>query len=105
MDEINLDVLTDAIVKYESGAYMTKESLREVLRTITSEIYYLTKHQIEAKNAHNSFLYNWNGPVARGEIAAHQEIPELYQLRHLIKAAQNVVTSITMEISIINRES
>ena len=100
----HLERLTDSISEYENGTYLTKDRLRELLRTITSEIYFLTQHQIEAKNAHNSFLHEWTGTVAKGEIFAHQEIPELYQLRHILRAAQNVVTSITMEISILNRE-
>lgn len=103
MDE-HLERLTDAIQEYESGTYLTKESLREVLRIITSEIYFLTQHQIEAKNAYNSFMYDWSGPVARGEIFAHQEVPELYQLRYILRSAQNVVQSIIMEISILNKE-
>ena len=100
----HLKRLTDAIQEYESGTYLTKERLRELLRTITGQIYFLTQYQIEAKNAHNSFLHEWGGPVTRGEIFAHQEIPELYMLRHILRSAQNVVQSIIMEISILNKE-
>ena len=100
----HLNRITDAIEEYESMSYTTKDKLRELLRVITSEIYFLTHHQIQAKNAYNSYLYEWSGAVARGEILAHKEIPELYQLRYIIRAAQNVVQSIIMEISILNKE-
>ena len=103
MDE-HLARLTEAIMEYEDGTYLTKDRLRELLRTVTSEIYFLTKYQIEAKNAYNALLHEWSGPVTRGEIFAHEEIPELYQLRHLLRSAQNVVQSIIMEISILNKE-
>ena len=84
--------------------YVTLERLRELLRGLTCEVYHLTGHMIAAKNSYNAFMYQWTGPVARGEIAAHEHRPELNQLRQILKAAQNVIQSLIMEISIMKKE-
>lgn len=104
MDD-HLDNITQIIQEYESGAYLTADSLRELLRHLTSEMYFLTAYKIEAKQKFNSVIWNREGSVAAAEVEAQQKVPELYQLRYILKGAQNVVQSIIMEISILNKES
>ena len=103
--EEHLDNITQLIQEYEQGTYYTAESLREVLRSLTSQMYYLTQYKIQAKNDHNGIRYNFKGSIAGGEVYAHEMVPELYQIRYVLRAAQNVVQSIIMEISILNKEA
>ena len=95
----------DGIIEtYESGAWESIENLRVMLRELTANIYYLTKYKIQAKNKHNGIRYLHKGSVASGEILAHEQSPELYQIRYIMRSANNVVQSIIMEISIIKKE-
>lgn len=99
-----LDKVTEIIQRYESGEYLTADSLRELLRELTTNVYYLTKYKIEFKNKHNEIRYRHKGSVASGEILAHEQCPELYQVRYIIRSAEKVEQSIIMEISILNKE-
>ena len=104
MDE-HLNRITEVVSRYESGEYLTADSLRDLLRELTSEMYFLTKYKIQFKNKHNEIRYRHKGSVASGEILAHEQCPELYQIRYILRAAEAVKTSIVMEISILNKES
>lgn len=103
--EEHLDSITQIIQEYESGAYLTADSLRDHLRTLTAQMYYLTAYKIDYKNQHNKIEWNFEGSGVKGKAWAHEQCPELYQCRYILKAAQNVVQSIIMEISILNKES
>ncbi len=103
MNEI-LKSISDLIDKYESGKYLTIDALRETLRELTSNVYYLTKYKIAYKNKHNEVRYKHKGSIGAGEILAHEQYPELYQIRYILKASQNVIQSLIMEISILKNE-
>ena len=103
--EEHLENITQIIQRYETGEWLTADALRDVLRSLTSQMYYLTAYKIEFKNKHNEIRYRHKGSVASGEILAHEQCPELYQVRYVLRAAQNVVQSIIMEISILNKEA
>jgi len=100
-----LNKITTIIEEYEKGTFNTPDRLRELLRELTSNIYYLTKFKIEYKNAHNQRRYRHKGSIGAGEILAHEQIPELYQIRYILRSAQNVVQSIIMEISILKKDN
>jgi len=103
MDKI-LNNITDIIVRYESGEYLSTDNLREMLRLLSANIYHLTKYKIEYKNSYNAVRYKHKGSLGSGEILAHEQYPELYQIRYILRSAQNVLQSIIMEISIIKAE-
>jgi hypothetical protein len=104
MEEI-LNKITDIIETYESGAWQTKENLRILLRELTSNIYFLTKYNIEYHEKHNATQYKHKGSVASGIILANEQYPELRMLRKIMESANNVARSITMELSILNKEN
>ena len=103
MNEI-LDNITQIIQTYEGGEWITAARLGELRRELSAQVYYLSKYKIEAKNKHNAIKYLHKGSVAAGEILAHEQCPELYQIRYITRAAENVLTSMTMEISILNKD-
>ena len=103
MDQI-LNKISDLIETYESGAWQSSEDLRKMLRELTSNIYFLTKYNIEYHEKHNAVQYKHKGSVASGLILANEQYPELRMLRKIMEAANNVSRSMTMELSIINNE-
>jgi hypothetical protein len=99
-----LNNITECVELYESGTYLTKEKLLNLNRRLSSNIYYLTKHNIEAFEKFNSIVYNSNKSVARATCEAHEEIKELRQTRKILEACKNVSISINNELSIIKNE-
>ena len=104
MEEI-LKKISDIIETYESGAWQSKENLRIILRELTSNIYFLTKYNIEYHEKHNAIQYKHKGSVSSGLILANEQYPELRMLRKITESANNVARSITMELSIIKNEN
>jgi len=100
LEEISLIITT-----YESGEWSSVDSLRKMLRKLTSNIYYLTKFNIEYHEKHNAVQYKHKGSVSGGLILANEQFPELRMLRKITEAANNVKSSMIMELSIIKNET
>ena len=100
-----LNNISNCVMRYESGEYLTKEKLLSLNRSLSSNIYYLTKHNIEAFEKFNSIIYNnKKDSNAKATVIAHQEVPELRQTRKILEACKNVSISINNELSIIKNE-
>jgi hypothetical protein len=103
--EAILNKITDLIETYESGAWQTPDALREMLRELTANYYYLTKHNIEAYQKYNEVQYKHKGSVSAGKILADEQVPELRMLRKVMEATQHVIWSMRSELSIIKNEN
>lgn len=103
MDKI-LEKISNIISTYESGEWQSIDKLRKNLRELSACHYHLTKHKIIYKNKHNEIEYKNKKSLGYGKLLAHEQCPELYECRYILKAAQNVIQSIIMEISIIKNE-
>ena len=100
-----LNNITECVQLYESGTYLTKEKLLDLNRRLSSNIYYLTKYNIEAFEKFNSIIYNnKKDSNAKATVIAHQEVPELRHTRKILEACKNVSISINNELSIIKNE-
>lgn len=99
-----LNKISNIITKYESGEWQSADNLRLLLRELTSNIYYLTKYNIEYHEQHNAIQYKHKGSVSGGLILANEQYPELRMLRKIIESANNVTRSMTMELSILKNE-
>ena len=97
--------ISDIVERYESGEWVSVDELRILLRELTSNIYYLTKYNIEYHEKHNATRYKHKGSVSSGLILANEQFPELRMLRKIMDSANNVTRSMTMELSIIKNES
>ena len=104
MNEI-LNKISDIITRYESGEWETTDSLREMLRELTSNIYFLSKFNIEYHEKHNAVQYKHKGSVSSGLILANEQVRELRMIRKITEAANNVKSSMIMELSIIKNEA
>ena len=92
------------ITRYEIGEWQSAENLRILLRELTSNIYYLSKYNIEYFEKHNAVQYKHKGSVSSGLILANEQHPELRMIRKITEAANNVKSSMIMELSIIRNE-
>lgn len=100
-----LNRISEIIETYESGSWQTSENLRVLLRELSSNIYYLSKYNIEYHEKHNAIQYKHKGSVSAGLILANEQYPELRMLRKIMETADNVMRSMTMELSIIKKEN
>lgn len=99
-----LKKISDIIETYESGAWVSVENLRVMLRELSSNYYFLTKYNIEAFNKWNTIVYESSGSVNRSEIEAHKQVPELRLTRKILIATSKVVDSMRSELSIIKND-
>lgn len=101
------DILTktsDLVETYESGTWQSTDALRVMLRELSANYYYLTKHNIEAFQNHNAVQYKHKGSVSAGLILANEQVPELRMIRKIMEATQHVIWSMRSELSIIKSE-
>ena len=103
MNEI-LDKIDEIIIEYDGGKWYSADDLRLILRSLSVNYYYLTKHNIEYAQSHNMVIYNFKGSDAAGQRFAELKVPELRKTRKLLMAADRVINSIRSEISILKKE-
>lgn len=101
-----LNNIDEAVIEYKSGAYLTKDRLRDLLRVISTNKYFLTKINIEAYERWTELIYTRkNGEsVASAKTRADANIPELRYTRKILEASNNVIMSIQQELSILKNE-
>lgn len=99
-----LDEIADGVEEYESGAWQTKEKLVKIQRSLSSNVYYLTQHNIEAFQNWNSLVHKFSGSNAAGQTYANEEVPELRLTRKILEAAKNVQIAISNELNIMRNE-
>ena len=103
MEQI-LSKISEIIDKYESGQYISLDNLRVMLRELSSNYYYLTKHNIEFFEQHNAVQYRHKGAVSAGLILANEQVPELRITRKILLATDRVLNSMRSEIAILRNE-
>lgn len=103
MEEI-LTKIDDIIITYQSGAWVSSENLRIMLRELVANKYHLTKHNIEAFREWNIIVYNFKGSNAAGETKAHHDIPELRMTRKILEACKDNIMGMQQELSIIKND-
>ena len=102
--ETILSKISEIIDKYESGAFISLDNLRVMLRELSSNYYYLTKHNIEFFENHNAVQYRHKGSVSAGLILANEQVPELRITRKILLATDRVLNSMRSEIAILRNE-
>ncbi len=100
-----LSKVDEIIEQYESGTWASVDTLRVMLRNLTTCNYHLSKENIEYHRKYNAVLHLHKGSVASGKILAEEQVPELRQLRKIMEAIDNVIWSMRSELSIIKNES
>ena len=103
MEEI-LNNITEIILEYEAGAWMSSNKLREMLRELSANYYHLTKLNIEYAQDWNMEIYKFKGSDAGGQRFAEIKVPELRMTRKILQATDKVLNSMRSEIGIIRAE-
>jgi len=78
----------------------------EILRGLTTNLYFLEKYRIEAYEEWQSVYFQSKGTSgAAKEREADFKVPELYKIRRIMEGGYKVVDSIRSTISIYKKES
>ena len=100
-----LDNISLIVDSYESGKFISLENLRIINRQLSCNIYYLTKHNIDAFEKHNSIVYNETTSNAKAVVKANEEVTELRMTRKILEAAKAVSISLNNELGIMKRDN
>lgn len=72
----------------------------EILRDLSTALYDLTPHRVQANENWMSFYFNSKGKSnAEKEREADNRVPELYKIRHFVTSATKVLDSLRTSIS------
>nr|WP_299488655.1 hypothetical protein [uncultured Allomuricauda sp.] len=99
-----LNELVSSVEEYECGAWLKKENLILIQRSLSSNVYYLTQHNIEAFQEWNTLVHKHNGSNAAGQTLANEKVPELRMTRKILDAAKNVQIAISNELGIMKND-
>jgi len=99
-----LNDISNTIETYESGAWQSVENLRVMLRELSSNYYFLTRHNIEAFQDWNSVVHNFKGSISAGQSLADVQVPELRLTRKILTATSKVIDAMRSELSIIKND-
>ena len=79
--------------------------ISQYMKDLTVILCHLEHERKEAHEKWNSIVFNFEGSVSRAEIEAHEQVPELYQLRRIMNSGYRVVDAMRSNISFIKKEN
>ena len=104
----HLSKINQLVDEYNDIAIPTAMSLSNILKQMTSQLFYLGKYRADYKLKYNGIIFNSTKgksmSVAAATIKAEQEVPELYMLRYVMKGAYGVIDALRTNISTLNKE-
>lgn len=101
-----LEEIEANISAYKSGEYFSEERLIKLLKNLTTNYYFLTKHNIEAYNDWTNIIYNRGDmSVSAAKVKADKEVPQLRQLRKIMEAVDHVINGVKKELNAVSNEN
>lgn len=101
-----LNNINDLIDNYHNLQLKLVKNQSEILRGLTTNLYFLEKYRIEAHEKWQSTYFQSSGKSsAAKEREADFKVPEIYQIRRVMTGAYKVVDSLRSTISIYKSES
>lgn len=101
-----LDNIDKWIENYHNLKLVLVKDQSEILRGLTTNLYFLEKYRIEAYETWQSVYFQSKGTSgAAKEREADFKVPELYKIRRITEGGYKVVDSIRSTISIYKKES
>jgi len=101
-----LDNINKAVEEYNVLQLNLVRDQSEILRGLTTNLYFLEKYRIEAYETWQSVYFQSKGTSgAAKEREADFKVPELYKIRRITEGGYKVVDSIRSTISIYKKES
>ena len=104
MEEI-LKKIRESVDRYNNIPLENYKELSEILRTLTSNLFYLEAYRVKAKNEWMESYFDCEGTNANKERVADSEVKELYMLRHLMSSVYRITDSLRSQISIYKKEN
>lgn len=99
----NIDIQID---RYHNLKLTLVKDQSEILRHLTSNLYFLERYRIEAHEKWQSTYFQSAGKSsAAKEREADFKVPEIYQIRRIMTGSYKVVDSLRSTISIYKSES
>ena len=100
-----LDQINSAVDKYHVLTLKMVVEQSEILRELTTGLYFLEQHRIEANEKWNSTYFQSQGKTnAAKEREADIKCPEIYKIRRIMTGGYKVVDSIRSTISVNRKE-
>jgi len=100
-----LNELAAIISGYHKEENPTGEQLNRGIKNISAILFYLTTERINAHKRYNAIMFDkGNNSVSAQEIKAKEEVPELYELRHLIKSGYEVLNAMRSNLVSLRKE-
>lgn len=92
--------IDDCINRYETCKLSFTQDQSEILRDLSSQLYYLTEHKVEAQKKWMSVWFHSKGKseAAREREADHQ-VPELYMIRQFLTSGNKCLESMRSTLS------
>lgn len=101
-----LDEITKLVEDYHNLQLTLVKDQSEILRGLTTNLYFLEKYRIEAFETWQSVYFQSKGTSsAAKQREADFKVPELYQIRRIMEGGYKVVDSLRSTISIYKKES
>ena len=102
-----IEQLNKWVQKYYNTPLEDGEALNLCLQKITALLYYLETLRSEVHSQWQAKVYDLTKEgesVARSENTAHVDIPQMYQLRHIMTAGYRIADAIRTHISYLKQE-
>jgi len=100
-----LNDLAAIINGYHKEPDPTGEQLNRSIKNVSSILFYLTTERINAHKKYNSIMFDkGSNSVSAQEIVAKEKVPELYELRYIIKAGYECLNAMRSNLVSIRKE-
>jgi hypothetical protein len=92
-----------------NGYYKTRNPegkwLNESIKNVSAILFYLTTERINAHKKYNAIMFDrGQRSVAAQTVIADKEVPELYELRHILKAGYECLNAMRSNLVSIRKE-
>ena len=99
-----LEEINKAIDEYKNLDLFDYHQLSEILRTLTSNLFFLEAYRKDANEEWLKVYFETDGTNAFRERIADNQVKELYMLRRLMTSAYKIVDALRSQISIYKKE-
>ena len=99
-----LEEINKAIEQYHDLDLFDYHQLSEILRTLTSNLFFLEAYRKDANEEWLKVYFEMEGTNAYRERIADNHVKDLYMLRRLMTSAYKIVDALRSQISIYKKE-
>ena len=99
----SLEAIRKAVAEYKESPDPSGDEICDWLRTITTHLFNLAEERANYQKKYQEIIYNGvrerEYSVSRAENIAEVQVPELYMLRYVMKAAEDIVQALRSHLS------